>query len=48
MMGEYAMWLCEANDVAGDKAVWELKRPEGLPSLINFVMDRVRAGAESA
>ena len=48
MMGEYAMWLGEANDVAGDKAVWELKRPEDLPSLINFVMDRVRAGAESA
>jgi len=48
MMGEYAMWLGEANDVAGDKAVWELKRLEDLPSLINFVMDRVRAGAESA
>jgi Resolvase, N terminal domain len=48
MMGEYAMWLGEANDVAGDKAVWELKRPEDLPSLIKFVMDRVRAGAESA
>jgi len=32
MMGEYAMWLGEANDVAGDKTVWELKRPEDLRS----------------
>jgi len=30
MMGEYAQWLGEANDVAGDQAVWELKRPEDL------------------
>jgi len=48
MMGGYATWLCEADDVAGEKGVWELKRPEDLPSLINFVMERVRAGAERA
>lgn len=30
MMGEYAQWLGEANDAPGDKAVWDLGRPEDL------------------
>ncbi len=30
MMGEYAQWLGEANDVSSDQAVWELRRPEDL------------------